>query len=201
LKSVLSSIASRSHKLSLSLTPKFRLCDDIEDGVFEALRLPFEQIPVAVCLIDGSEHGRWLSPIDLKTTVQCMSALETLKFNAWKIDQNYCRALTQYHELQTTSHTHVFPSIVNISFTRTIIDDEEAFKDMVSSHSESLQRMRLGGYVCDTFDPSIIDFPTLNPLKAGTPLTDWISTRLQCFEFVDQVYTPPEFKHHSWQLW
>ncbi|CAE6465072.1 unnamed protein product [Rhizoctonia solani] len=198
LKVILSSITSRSHKLSLFLTPKCQFPGDYsEDAVYKLLR----HIPVSICSIDGHEDGRWLSIPLLKKLLESMSTLETLKINAWKFDRHYCEALTLHPESQSTSQTSSFPSLKTLCFTRVIIDDEEAFKNMLASHSGSLQRMVLGGFVCHGFDPEAGDILDLHTLEAGGPFVNWISSHVQNLELIGPTCSSPEFQEHSWHLW
>ncbi|CAE6395367.1 unnamed protein product [Rhizoctonia solani] len=145
LRLLLLSIRSRSHRLSLTLTHNFNeLCCFIpprletvtSDEIGELLRL------VSVHELDIRKKS-YLEPaltaVELKKLVEALPLLETLHLHMTLLGGEHCMAL----ERRLGPHRSTLPSLVHLRFSCVRIEDPQAFRHMVESHSGSLQRVSL----------------------------------------------------------
>ncbi|KAG8690950.1 hypothetical protein FRC11_007897 [Ceratobasidium sp. 423] len=199
---LLSSIASRSHHLTLLLTDICRYVNlpgidtdtGLEDISWGALPELLGKVGVKDLLVYGDIDDPWMSSSELGDLIKSVApTLETLWMDSWEFDTAHCSSLA-YPSLSDGSSS---PHLINLHVTRSRIRDAEAFEDMVISHSESIQRMALGAATRDsTRDP--IEWV---PCKGHGPLELVLKHSVSDFQLVDYNFDPPEFKQVPWQLW
>ncbi|KEP49734.1 hypothetical protein V565_094160 [Rhizoctonia solani 123E] len=198
LDSLLSSITSRSHRLTLHLTK--RTCEIIpaEDSVPEgaaAHRIVdlFRQVNVNTLLLEAFQHeGSWFSTISIRGLLHAMPDIETLRMHDWDYPTEFCEMIQR----PNIPGGFEFPSFKNIHITQARIRDEEAFKNMVASYFKSLDRMELAGTILEEWE----DWKIGGDLEGEEPIVAWFEENVPDFQLKNPII-PPEFCIPVWQLW
>ncbi|EUC54364.1 hypothetical protein RSOL_042840, partial [Rhizoctonia solani AG-3 Rhs1AP] len=188
---ILSSIVSRSHRLTLYFTENCRYADTVgEDAnlvevswgaLYELLR----KVDVKDLLLAEDNDDPWLPPSKLSQLIKSTTpGLETLCMHSWDFSTACCNALTSYCLSEPSSP----PGIIGLQITCASIQDDHAFIDMVLSHSDTIQQMVFGG---------VIRGATL----AYGPGISTLRSTIQDFQLVEYDFVPPEFEEVPWQLW
>ncbi|KAL5632291.1 hypothetical protein ACGC1H_000335 [Rhizoctonia solani] len=196
---LLSSVASRSHRLSSLLTENCRYADtagqdtDLVDISWGALYELIKKVALKDLLLAEDVDGPWLPPSKLSQLIMSATPyLETLRIHSWDFDIACCVALTSHSITDSASP----PGIINMHISGSRIQDDCAFTDMVLSHSETIQKMVFGGVirrsVSDTFEGATL---------AYGPVVSILKSHIQNFQLVEYDFNPPEFEEAPWQLW
>ncbi|KAG8686216.1 hypothetical protein FRC11_009331 [Ceratobasidium sp. 423] len=194
LNSLLSSITSRSHQLTLHLTmkalqiarPMLAPWHVSPSGVIELL----SNVTVDTLLLD---EGNWLSTTDFWEILNAMPNLETLRINFWVFDESF-------HDFQPINAMHNQPSgphIKNVHIHYAKIFDEDAFKKMVASCSKGIEWMQLGA----TVRHGSGDSEVWESLEEEDELAVWLEKNVRGFELMYPESDCPEFHTPGWQLW
>ncbi|KAG8706144.1 hypothetical protein FRC11_008476, partial [Ceratobasidium sp. 423] len=197
---LLSSITSRSHRLTLLLTDHCRYINlpgtdpGLEEISWEALLELLRKVAVTNLLVYGENDVTWMSPSELGDLIKSVApSLETLWMHGWEFDTAYCSALALFSLADGSSPL----SLMNLHITRGRIQDEGAFAGMAISHSESIQRMVLGATTRDNTGDSM----EWVPYEGRGALAIMLGLVLSGFQLVDYDFNPPEFEQVPWQLW
>ncbi|CUA77984.1 Protein furry homolog-like [Rhizoctonia solani] len=198
LDTLLSSIESRTHRLTLHLTRRtfeYTPSDDSEIEEVPAQRVVdlFPQVSVDVLLLEGLEEGPWLSGADMREMLKSMPDIETLRIHDWDYPTECCKMIQRPDLLDDSK----FPRIKNMHLTQASIWDEEAFKKMVASYSESLERLELAGRVVKGSEKPVV----CEDLKGEEPIIAWFRENVPNFELKKNYVTPVDFCDPVWQLW
>ncbi|CAE6468992.1 unnamed protein product [Rhizoctonia solani] len=196
---ILSSIVSRSHRLTLYFTENCRYADTVgEDAnlvevswgaLYELLR----KVDVKDLLLAEDNDDPWLPPSKLSQLIKSTTpGLETLRMHSWDFSTACCNALTSYCLSEPSSP----PRIVNLHITGATVHDVREFTDMVLSHEGTIRQMVFGGVirrvVDDKFDRATLEYG---------PVVSTLRSIVQNFQLVEYDFNPPEFEKVPWQLW
>ncbi|CAE7125894.1 unnamed protein product [Rhizoctonia solani] len=200
---ILGSISSRSHQLTLNLTEK--CIEVVEPGDepgevdFDRLRNLLESVSVSKLSINAeSEHiVLWLSGSELQMVMQSVPELEALKLNFWLFDTEYCNALRRPQNSSSSTQETAFSGLKILLITGGRIEDEEAFKGMISSHSSLLEQMDLNASIRKPEPDGSLDWETLDK---DDELAVWIQRHVPNLQLWD-LLEPVEFELPGWQLW
>ncbi|CAE6406429.1 unnamed protein product, partial [Rhizoctonia solani] len=199
LSTLLSVITSRSHCLTLFLTVNsffVGIFDHAQTQVnIQELGRLLSSVMVHTLLLDGGEDYGWLTPYELKGLVLSMPALKILKIRKWVVNEDVSDALRRPPE-----PGNIFPSLNSLHLSQTSVWGEAGFRDMVASHSQSLELAKLGIeiYTQRTDDHSIWNVLDGNELQE---FWDSLHRFVPRLEKVDHKYEPPEFEEVWWQMW
>ncbi|CAE7050245.1 unnamed protein product [Rhizoctonia solani] len=197
MRQILESISTRSHDLTVHLTYKCLMMQDVgqpaPEGVdTDDLHDILSQVSVHALLIDGEDE--WLDWVELETMMQRMSDLKSLRLHYWDFDEESSGALKRSRS-DPNQPSISLPALENIHISWARIWGEEGFKNMVASYSDSLRRMVLGA--ASSNSPR----GKLNSLKGDEDLVSWLKANVPEFELTDNTYNPPEFQPLEWELW
>ncbi|CAE7085904.1 unnamed protein product, partial [Rhizoctonia solani] len=197
MRQILESISTRSHELTVHLTHKCLMMQDVgqpvpEDTDADDLHDMLSQVSVHTLLIDGGDG--WLDWAGLESIMRRMPNLKTLKLYYWDFDEESSKALKR-----PRSHPNQpaisLPALENIHISWGRIWSEEGFKNMVASYSDSLRRMVLGAASSNSPGGS------LNSLEGDEDLVSWLKANVPEFELTDNLFNPLEFQLPEWELW
>ncbi|CAE7169910.1 unnamed protein product [Rhizoctonia solani] len=195
---ILESISTRSHYLTLHLTPRCLWIQDAgqstpEDDVdADELCELLTQVSVHTLLIDGEDE--WVSSAELKMMMRVMPDLKNLQLHCWYINEHLCNALKRPISCQNQPETSL-PALENIHISRSAIQSEETFKNMVASYSGCLRGMVLGAELPNDSETQ------MDPLEGDEDLLTWLKANVPELELIYEEYDPPEFMYPEWELW
>ncbi|KAG8736063.1 hypothetical protein FRC11_002871, partial [Ceratobasidium sp. 423] len=149
LYTLLQTIISESHQLALFATPKsVEVISRHPEPDFIDLQDLFHALePTVDTLLISAEEQTWLSPRDIRTLLELLPSLKTLKMHSWSFNEEHWADL----ELPQNPRSP-FPKLDCLYLSCAVIRDEELLKDVVTSHS--IRRMVLGASLCDEEDTS-----------------------------------------------
>ncbi|CAE6467274.1 unnamed protein product [Rhizoctonia solani] len=196
----LSSIISRSHHLTLLLSGRClyvrlpRNPRELEEVSWEILYELLRKVLVRDLLIAGDSVDPWPSPspMVLGGLIKSVApSLETLRMNSWNFDTAYCNVLTH----SSLSQDSPALNIINLHITRAKIYNLESLVDMVTSHSKSIQHVRLGLAIQDDRGDQWV------PVQRDHPLASALEDIIPSCQIIDYQFYPPQFEDAPWQLW
>ncbi|EUC60914.1 hypothetical protein RSOL_375790, partial [Rhizoctonia solani AG-3 Rhs1AP] len=196
---LLSSITSRSHRLVLHLTGRtFEITplsdENPEEVATERAVDIFRQVTVDTLLLEAFEdEGPWLSAMDIWNFLHAMPDVKTLRMHDWDFYPEFCRMIQR----PDVSSESKFPQFKYIYLSLVSIRDEEAFKNMVASYFESLERIELAGSLITGPEGAELS----GYLEGGEPLVTWFRENAPNFVLNSNYGVPPEFRDPVWQLW
>ncbi|CAE6477668.1 unnamed protein product [Rhizoctonia solani] len=196
----LSSITSRSHRLTLFISKRCQLVNLFPRQSPGAGKVTWgtlcellSQVSVHELLVCGMYQYSWPSPAEIGELVKLISPdLETLRIDSWDFDTQGCDMISHY----SLSHgSKSPPSLINLHITRAKIIDQEAFLNMLTSYSGSVQRMVLGAIVCQVDETQYVT------VKRDHPLVFALENAVPDFRLVSGDFTPLEVVDAPWELW
>ncbi|CAE6345162.1 unnamed protein product [Rhizoctonia solani] len=194
---LLMSLTSHSHRLTLHLTNKaFQIrrlgASEPEDVFAQTVVDLFRGVTAGALWLSGDRHDPWMSPEDLWELLNAMPGLDTLVMDDCDYDLDYSEML----ERPSNSDKFTFPWLKTMQFTRARIRSEDAFKSMVETYSNSLERMELGACIGNGSEFS----NSHGPVEEDEDIAIWLQERVPEFELINPLYTPPEFRTLEWEL-
>jgi hypothetical protein len=216
---ILSSINSRSHKTTLHLTSKtFEIRRPGDSTAYQIRKAPvieaFRRSESNVLLLDGGYRTHWVSEEEIREIMEAIPMLQNLLMRSWGYDEELCKALQRHDDVT------LFPRLNSMSLLDAKIWDEDAFKAMVTSHSESLRQIILAGSVSsyprsssgDDSDESMerdtssessntrfsLEWKTI---KQSDELAIWLKGKIPSFELKEYSAIELDFQDPAWVLW
>ncbi|CAE6404100.1 unnamed protein product [Rhizoctonia solani] len=193
---LLSSITSRSHRLFLHLTRRtfeqaHPASEPVDVSAQDVLDL-FGELTVDTLLLEAEEDDPWLAAEGVWEVLHAMPDVKHLLMHNWDYYKNFCEAI---HNSSMPGSS--FPSFKSMYFSGAKIRDEAAFRNMVASYSESLERMQLGAMIGDGSE-----FTDAHcPVEESEDLATWLEDHVPDFELIGEYYPLADFLPLEWQLW
>ncbi|CEL61632.1 hypothetical protein RSOLAG1IB_04382 [Rhizoctonia solani AG-1 IB] len=191
---LLSSKCFRAHRLSHGELGDEEPWDVYSIGSPERLCYFVKNVAVETLMLDGVW---WMKKNALRSLLESMPALKTLKIDNSPFTRDVCIALERPCEGETGPREASFPLLESIHVTRCVFhaEVEETFKKVVVGHR--LREVVLGGslrYIASDGMPILRALETFN-------LVNWLEVNVRAFHLLGESHCSPEFYQNAWRLW
>ncbi|CAE6376647.1 unnamed protein product [Rhizoctonia solani] len=198
----LSYIPSRPHRLILHLTPNARFFNLTERtrefNEFISILQPVlsKRAVHTLCIHRGIELTAKL----LASLIESVPKLHTLLLDQRVLTTEHCNALKR-PETENEPHSSSYPSFKCLRFSQVTIEDIVAFRNMVASHSHSMEQLILGGHIQTLSLWGLEDYCTGDDRDTDREIISLFENIVPDFRLTGSEYVPLEYQHDVWQLW
>ncbi|CAE6539988.1 unnamed protein product [Rhizoctonia solani] len=196
-------IVSRTHCLTFHLTqesqcynyPMFSCRWGTDAEAVELWQELLKQTPVHTLHIHAAID---LTPSGLGQLIDSIPMVDTLILDEVKFDIKRCHILERPENLPDELS---FPSFQYLHFSRATIEDMEAFKGMVASHSQSMRKVVLGGHIRIPGSSGLHFYRSGENEAKDKEIISQFEGIVPEFRLTDSDHVPLDFQYNVWQLW